>query len=669
MENLTSDQLKLIKTQKAQLERKALFATCVSKEHLRLWIKRYLDVDMPDVIVCDDDVTNPPSNSSPMDLIWEIYQKALDGRDEKFQKVLAYAARDSFKTLSASILEILCLFHLRRDVAHMAAIESQAQKAASYVGKYLKRPMLRDFVDGNNKREIRVLRYEDADGNVLTPAEWESMDSTDQNDYEPISNYIKIIIATLAGANSEHVSFMVLDELDLAPPAPVEEAKMIPAPGQVRKELPITFMTSTRKFAFGLVQQEIDKAAQDPKYNLNIRHWNLIDVTEPCPPTRHLPEEGKIPIFYSERDLSALSKPEWELLSPEEKNQYYEAEGYTGCLKNCALFAACRGRLATKQVGNSKMLKPIPHTINVFKSVSPQHAKAQLLCWKPSSEGLIYPNFNRERHMLTPGEMAEKITGEVYPKHFTKADLIQLMLHRGLEFHSGMDFGYTHNWAVVTGARDGHRLFLFDVIALPGMELMEKIEHFKSKLGFLNPMVYPDPAYPSDIKTFKKWGIRCKNFVKDVLGGIEAVRSKFLPGINREPELYLLKGDPGCDYLAQRLSQYHWKQDTNGKPTDVPDDDKDDECDALRYLCQNLFGNKTRLAASVSPMIGYDPSFPRPQQATPYLQGGPEVYQREHIIEPTTQNYLTYKIQEILNGEAPESGERRGKKGSFIFDI
>lgn len=672
MENLTPDQIKLIKAQKAQLERKALFATCVSKEHLRLWIKRYLDVDMPDVTVCDDDVTNSPSNSNPMDLIWEIYQKALDGRDEKFQKVLAYAARDSFKTLSASILEILCLFHLRRDVAHMAAIESQAQKAASYVGKYLKRPLLRDFVDGNNKREIRVLRYEDREGKVVTPAEWEAMDSMDQNVYEPITNYIKIIIATLAGANSEHVSFMVLDELDLAPPAPVEEAKMIPAPGQVRKELPITFMTSTRKFAFGLVQQELDKGAQDPKYNLNVRHWNLIDVTEPCLPERHLPQEGKIPIFYSEQDLNAISEADYKLLSPEEKDRYYEGEGWRGCLQNCSLFAVCRGRLAIKQTGNSKMLKPIPHTINVFKSVSPQHAKAQLMCWKPSSEGLIYPNFSRERHLLTASEMAEKITGERYPHHFTKADLIQLMINRGMEFHSGMDFGYTHNWSVVTGGKDGHRLFLFDVIALPAMELMEKIEHFKSKLEFLNPMVYPDPAYPADIKSFKKWGIRCKNFVKDVLGGIESVRAKLMPGLNREPEIYLLKGDAGCDYLAQRLSQYHWKLDTNGKPTDVPDDDKDDECDALRYLCQNLFGNKTRLAASVQPMLSHhDPAYRYNQAAwrQEHQPMVPEFYQRERIIEPTVQTFLTHKIQELLGNEAPESGERRGKRGSFIFDL
>jgi hypothetical protein len=659
---LSPEQVQLIKANRDQLERKALFTPCVSKEHLKLWIKRYLGLDMPDAIVCDDDVTNPPSNSSPMDLLWEIYTKALDGTDEKFQRVLAYAARDSFKTLSASILEVLCLFHLRRDVAHMAAIESQAQKAASYVGRYLQRPLLRDFVEGNNKREIRVLRYEDQDGNVITPREWESMDGVDQIRYEPISNYIKIIIATLAGANSEHVSFMVLDELDLAPPAPVEEAKMIPAPGQVKGELPITFMTSTRKFAFGLVQKELDKAAQDPDNNLQVRHWNIIDVTKPCPPERHLPEEPKIKIYYSERYLKSISEEEWSLLSIEERAHYYEAEGFVGCLKKCSLFSACRGRLATKQSSTSKMLKPIPHTINLFKSVSPEHGKAQLLCWKPSSEGLIYPYFNRERHMLSAAQMAEKITGDIYPPSFNKGNLVQLMISRGVEFHSGMDFGFTHNWAVVTAARDGHRAFVFDVIAIPGLELMEKIEMFKSRLGILDPMTYPDPAYPSDIKSFKRYGVKCKNFAKDVHGGIEAVRTKLMPGLGKEPEIYFLKGDAGCDLLAQRLSQYHWKVDAESKPTDIPDDDQDDECDALRYLCQNLFGNKTRFMASVSPQSG------------PETQGViPELYYKEAVRAPTTQTWLSEKIRELtgshLSDDPVPGGTLRGKRGSFIFDV
>jgi hypothetical protein len=654
---LTQEQLNYIRQNRMALERRALFTPCMTKEHLQAWIKRFLGIELPDVTVCDDDVTTSPSNSNPMDLIWEVYAKAMEGTDENFQRFLAFAARDSFKTLSASILEVLCLFHLRRDVAHMAAIESQAQKAASYVAKYLQRRVLKDFVKGSNKREITILRYEDSAGNVLTEDEFKILGADAQLNYEPISHYLKIIIATLAGANSEHVSFMVLDELDLAPEGPVEEAKMIPAPGQVRHELPITFMTSTRKTSIGLVQKEIDQHYKDPKKNkLQIRHWNIIDVAQACPPTRHLPAEPKIPIYYSERLLRAISKDEYELLSTEEQKQYYEKEGYAGCLRNCALFAVCRGRLATKQTSASPMLKPVTHVQTQFGAVSVEHAKAQLLCWKPSSEGLIYPNFSHSKHMLDPAAMYEKITGEELSKesrrNFTKADLIKVMIERGMDFHTGMDFGFTHNWACITGARDGHRLFVFDVIAVAGLELMQKIDMAKERLLWLDPTVYPDPAYPADIKTFRRHGFRCKNFVKDVLGGIESVRAKLMPGLNREPEIYFLATDPGCELLAERIAQYHWVLDANQKPTDVPNDKDDDECDALRYLCQNLFGVKGRFTASVHPVTQED-ARPQQQQQNP-------------------NNWMTLEIQKRTGDGGSGTDEQhgaRGKRGGFIFDV
>lgn len=693
---LTPEQQKALEDQREQLERKALFAICVSKEHLKLWIKRYLAVDLPDNVVCTDDVTNPPSNSSPLDLIWEIYQKALDGTDENFQRVLAYAARDSFKTLSASIMEVLCLFHLRRDVAHMAAIESQAQKAASYLNKYLQRPYLRDYVDGNNKREIRITRYEGPNGEVLTPEEFKVLDFKAQRVYEPVSHYMKIIIATLAGANSEHVSFMCLDELDLAPEAPLQEAKFIPAPGQVRGELPITLMTSSRKFAFGNVQKAINKAAEDPNDHLQIRHWNIIDVTKSCPPERHLPDEPRIPIYYSENTLKAIGEDDYNILASEEKSKYFKQEGYAGCLKKCSLFAVCRGRLATKQACTSKLLKPIPHITNVLKDVSVEHAKAQYLCWKPSAEGLIYPHFQYARHMLDAVSMYEKITGEEiqrktpdgkfhpqfqeFSSKLTKARLIQFFTERGMEFHSGMDWGYTHNWAVVTGARDGHRFFIFDVISIAGLELAEKVEMAKAKIGHLrNLVVWPDSENPESIKTFRRHGFVMRNFKKDVIGGIDAVRTKIMPGLGKEPELYFLAGDDGCELLARRVSEYHWKVDANQRPTSVPDDKDDDECDALRYVISNVYGIRGRLSASVagvSPNVQYDPSFPKPFSDSPTVDthqqvAGMSVHQQEHVMDSTAENWLSRKISELAGGPSSDNNEgaTSGKKGSFLFDL
>jgi hypothetical protein len=134
----------------------------------------------------------------------------------------------------------------------------------------------------------------------------------------------------MAGANSEHVPFMVVDEVDVVLKQNVpayEEAKLIPSPWQGVR--PITLYTSTRKFSFGLVQKELDEAEET---GLLAIHWNIVDVTEKCPPERHLPQEPKIPIWYREpggqnRGI-ALSEDDFKLLSDEKKKDFKQTEGY-----------------------------------------------------------------------------------------------------------------------------------------------------------------------------------------------------------------------------------------------------------------------------------------------------------------------------------------------------
>src|ERR1022692_3729498 len=95
----------------AEIDRKArkiLFVPCKSKEALSKWIQFFLELEMPDCIV------DPDSNCSPMDMIYETYSKALLNNDPNFSRVLYYASRDSYKTLGAAVLEVLCAMHLGR---------------------------------------------------------------------------------------------------------------------------------------------------------------------------------------------------------------------------------------------------------------------------------------------------------------------------------------------------------------------------------------------------------------------------------------------------------------------------------------------------------------------------------------------------------------------------
>lgn len=982
-----------------ELKRKALFVPCKDEDALHRWVLTYLGLDIPNGLV------DPDSNTSPMGVMWELYSALLKGDRPEFTRILTFASRDSLKSLSASILEILSVLHCERSVAHMAAIKEQAKVVQRYIKNFLNRPFLRDFVVSKNDTEIEVLWFEGKNGERLNDEEWKKLDQATRDTYIEVRRFIKIVIATLQGANGLHAPFMCVegdteilvegnprpratrtvksiflslegknptgrrgdptepkeivpvqevnvlslnlttglfefspivrahvdlkdtirietgrksitctldhplfvlgkgfteayqikkddqivaigkthtsafptdivnsnfklpqlgyedeweqvllgslmgdcgiykkptnnpyiaeqhcleqkeylewkvsilrnkirmrwrkavsgytgdemigissgnspillpykdirndligleklgalglavwymddgcagngfrlstegwskelngkisiflnerfgmntnvseysredktyyyinggvaakrilseickkwihpsmvykfdvsenqkkckfcnqiywmyeaglasqncgsvicrglqhgrfiatpvmsiislgprwvydftldknhnffgngllnkqcvDEVDVVRDKQAyEEAKLIPS--AINGKPAITLLTSTRKFSFGLVQREIDEATVDPNNgqpSLHIRHWNIIDMTERCPTSRHLPELPRIPIFVNDKTLRAVNQANYDLLDNETKKNWVKEEGFEGCLRNCSLFAACRGRLPNQQ-STSKLLKPLADVVSKFKSTSPEMANAQLLCRKPSTEGLVYPNFNKEIHMLTAYQMARKILGanEPIPEKLDKPGLIQIMKDRQLPFGSGMDFGYTHNFAVVTGALDGQNFYGIDVIEVPELEDEQKVDICNGRIKHLNPTLFPDPEAPSSIATFKRRGYRVKEVNKyagSVVAGIEIIRRKLMPSIGL-PTLFFLKGDEGCESVAKRFSTYHWKLDAAGRPTDIPDEEADDSLDALRYAMLSLFDKKGKLTTA-----------------------------------------------------------------------
>ncbi len=633
-----------------ELLRRALFVPAETKEHLHAWIMHYLHLDIPDTKV------DPESTSTPMDLIWEIYDAGRRNHRVDFAEILGYASRDSFKTLGAAVLEVLAVFHLQRDVAHMAAIEAQAKKSQSYVRDFFAKPFLRDYVVLQNEKRREIARYHDArTDESLTLDQFKALPVELRAKYREIRNYINIVICTLAGANSEHVPFFVVDEVDVVrDPKAYEEAKYIPAPRG--DQLPMTLYTSTRKFSFGLVQKEIDRAEES---GLHIRHWNIIDVTQRCPASRHRPDLPIIDVYYSRDDLKTITPEAYETLGPDKKESYQPDKAFSGCMSNCKLFAMCRGRLATVQKEANpdakvkSLLKPVSHTQNLFKKASRESAKAQLMCWKPSTEGLIYPNFDQTVHMITAAEMAEKITGEDYPENYTKEQLVALLKSREVRFVAGMDFGYTHNFSVVLGAIDGNRCFILDVLSQAELEVEQQVELCDATIKHYRPRIFADPENPQAIVTFHRKHYRIKKVDKgpgSVIGGIELVRQLLRPGLDAPPRMYLLKGDEGCALLAKRLSVYHWKLDAKGDPSDVPDETDDDEADAMRYLIMSVFGKRGRLQAARETEV-------RPDAPTPDA--------------PLPQNWMQQEIAKKV-GEAGGAGAgsaARGKKGGFMWDL
>ena len=630
------------------LKRKIIFVPCLTKDALHKWIRLFLGFDVPDCIV------DPESNSTPMDMIWECYSKAYQNNDKSFARVMYYAARDSFKTLCVAMLEVLTVLHLNRSVAHMAAVEGQSEKCQEYVKKFMSSPVIRDYISGDNLRRVEVARYLNRDtGECLSEGRWKALTPEQRDaDWQEIRNYIKIVICTPQGANSEHVPFFVVDEVDVVMnERAYGEAKSIPAP--INGLMPLTVFISTRKTSTGLVQREIENAIDMDTgvVKLHVRHWNIIDVTQACEPSRHLPEEPKIPIYVRQEQLRAIDEEKFKALSEPEQMKYVKEEGYAGCLKNCRLFASCHGYLATNQKSKSELLKPIEHVINQISGAqSVDYALAQYLCKKPSAAGLIYPNFNRDEHVINAAQMAEMILGFPVSPRLSKKELIEIMRQRDMLCYAGMDFGYAHNFAVVTFFCDGYRAFVVDVIAEPELLPDQMVKVCTERLKDWNPVIFPDMENKQMIAVLRRAGFRMREWQKlagSVVGGINLVHLKLRPPMS-EPLLYFLEGDPGVELLVKRLQKYHWVLDAAERVTDRPSETEDDECDALRYGIMNVFSaDKSR------PAIAQDGPAPKPTYPD-------NVY--------TIENWMSKVIEErggYSEGSAGSSG-RRGRFGWVI---
>jgi hypothetical protein len=590
---------------KAYLKRKILFTPPTTKQGLHDWIKLFLKIDVPDGVVCVEE-----GSTSPMESVWRIYEKALKNDDPDFNRVMVYSAREGYKTLLASVIQCIMMVLFSKEICTLSAIFEQSQKMKKYLWEHLNNPILREFVVGDNKRTLEFCRYQhNSIGDNITEEQWKTLSEVDKNNYTRHFTSNIVLVATKQSCNGQHPNFLCCDELDVMTPAgqlAYEEAKMVPTVHNGK--YPITLLVSTRKSQAGLVQREIDEAERT---GLKIFHWSILDVTEKCPESRHksvLQEDGtlkvvqdcpRIPIYRCDDTLEAITEQAFSNLPPDRQKKFIKDEGYKGCLDACRIFAACKGRLV-HQNGTGPLMKKIPAVQNTFRAVTPDTAQAQLLCLKPSREGLVYPRMERSLHMLTPPEIAKKITGYDYPANFSKRDLIKLAKSRDCQFYSGMDHGFSHAFAVITAFRDGSRMFIVDAIEVEGFELPQKLALCESRLKPLDSIIYPDTSDPGSNQTFRRHGFKMRDWDKfggSIISGIEIVRMKLNPQFG-DPELYFLAGDSGVENAFIRISRYQWALDTGGKPTEKPNDRDNHSADAMRYLVMNVFAPGGNLIVS-----------------------------------------------------------------------
>lgn len=617
----------LTKEQKLEMA-ELLFAPLNSADEIKDWAKMFLDFDLPLEIT---DLES--STTTPLDAIWQIYTAAKNNSGDVTPGFIMLSCREGLKTISSAILELLIMLHFSLTIAHGAATEEQASIAIGYINDFVSNisPLLEVSGWENMTQNKRTIKYK-----------------TPQNK----TPFIKIVICTQKGMNSLHANFLFLDELDLADPKAVRQGKNIT--GFSRGFHGIKVYLSTRKFPFGPMQEAVDKADE---MGYKILSWNILDVTEACPPTRYKPELPKQDMFIAkDLPLKKITGEEFNGLPDVEKSKYEMVpNAYGGCAA-CKLLPVCKKRLSEKpQTATGGFYKPISSVIQKFVENDPDIASSELMCWKPGSEGLVYPRYSDRvdvGNVISIKKAFETLTGNIAPSHITAQTIYGILRSLDIPVYCGVDWGHTHDAVILVMAKiPNGEVWVIDCFASPKLEIQDLLPvamNFKEKYGVMK--FFADTSAPAYIKAFNRNGCTCPKFVKDVMGGIGSVRSKIMTAAGQRL-LKVLETD-STKKVRTAIMKHRFILDGQGQVTSTPDDSPGvaDICDSLRYLGQNMFPLSGPQKPNVVSAIMGNGAIPEEQRHTPEQH---ELMQKE--------------LAKIIGG--PVSTGSTGRRGGFNWNL
>ena len=583
-EDLIEQFKNLPKAEQDKLKNELILRPLESAEELQAWIYMFFDIHFPMGVV------HPDSTHGPIDAMWRIYQLMKTGDSQYAPNVAMLASRDSYKTLSAAALEVLCMIHFRIPIAHMAAIKAQSAKAIQYVNGFFRKT--RPYLEYHGWRK---------QSDSKTYIEW----LTEKQE----TVYLNIVTATIAGANSEHVPMLFIDEVDVVQdPRALKEAKMIPS--VYKNYFPLTIYLSTRKFAGGLMEKtlkEVKSAGGE------ILRWNILDV---CERVTHEQAEIDKPkkVRYVSRNLpmEILTEEEWEGIPTETQIKFERIEAYAG-IADHPMLPIMHNRLVDRpQTDTGHLYKPLVAVHNNFKTTPPDMGEAQLLCNKPSSTGLVYPRFESDKNILSVSQALSKLMG-------TKTDiknfeyLKDYLKNLGVPIIGGGDWGYTdYTSLVIIALLPGGHAWLLHTFVMPELELHDIVKYGRQlQEDWGVDKWYVDQNYPSYLATLRRSpndkeqpgaGWKIPKFKKEVSTGITNLQGKVVDSSNVR-RFYVID-TPDNQQAIKAFGEYRWALDGKGEPKEgVPYHDSDgvsDIMDSIRYPAQNRFGKSKRPYATAS---------------------------------------------------------------------
>lgn len=622
------------------LKAELIFKPLNSAKDLQSWMYLYFDIMFPMGTVY------PGSTHGPADAMWRIYELYQTGGTKQVPQVVMMASRDSYKTLSAAAIEVLLFLHFKMPICHAAAIKFQSGAAVNYINSMFRK--IRPFLEHHGWKKTSENK---------TLIEWQ----TDKG--EDVS--ITILTASPEGFNSRHVPCLCLDELDLMDPAAFAESRMVPS---VYKGIhPLTIILSTRKYAGGLMEKQVDET---PKIGGEVLAWNIIDVAQRIPDSdlrRDLPMVTRY--VTSELPMDNVSEDRFLAMGDKDKERYEKLVTYQGIFDH-PLLPVMKNYLADRPVGDIGFLhKPVEAVLNNFKVTPIDMANAQLLCKKPSSAGLVYPRFDILQNVLSVEEAYFKISGDEKPG-CTITDLRNYLISIKTTFMGGMDFGFTDYTSIVVFAiLPTGEVWIVDSFLQDKLELDDIVKaSVELDTSWGVDKWYVDQAYPAYVKTLKRAGLSVPEFTKNVQDGISAVQFKVCDSQSKRK--FFIVAQPNTQHIPDCFTSYSWEKDRKGDPIEgKPHHDDEyisDVMDSIRYPMQVLF-TRSKVRPVVSSGIPTPPTHnvkisPKPGSSVP---SNGSVEEKDAFNQQITDHI--YKQTGVNISGTKELGAGPGKKGKIFW--
>lgn len=173
------------------------------------------------------------------------------------------------------------------------------------------------------------------------------------------------------------------------------------------------------------------------------------------------------------------------------------------------------------------------------------------------SEGLVYKEFDRSKHVFSDNELAKQA------KLTKSATLV------------GIDWGYTNPCAIIKAYKDNDAHYWFIEEYYKTNKTDDEIKEYAKSLG--GTYYYPDPAEPDRVDSLRRTGVNVRDVSKDVEAGIQSVRSLF-----KEDRIHI---HSSLVNLINEIETYRYadkKPDQNEQ--EAPIKEHDHAVDAMRYM-------------------------------------------------------------------------------------